>query len=362
MTVAARYTLEEMPRQVDALADDLRALVTPTAERARQTLSTASWENITRVVLTGNGDSYHAALATEMAFASLAGVACEPRSTLRLLEYGIPDKRDIESARSTLTVAISASGGNARAVQTLTRASRSGARTLAITCSPGSLLAQAADHALIVPLPPVQPCPGIRTYQASLLGLFLVAIELGQARTHHLPVQPEKLLAELTAAGDAIEATSSIIGSACAQLGRRVAGEPVMMMLGSGPSYGSALFAAAKMVEAAGVFAAGQDLEEWEHVESLALPRNMPTFILGVPGRSRERAVAVARRARDIGRTVIAVADATDTELATVADTVLPLCGTVREEFSPLLTHIFAGYLTCEVARQLNRVPFSTKH
>ncbi|MFC5828088.1 SIS domain-containing protein [Nonomuraea insulae] len=355
----APYRLEEMPRQVKALADDVRGLVTPLADQTRAVIAAVDVADISHVVLTGNGDSYHAALAAEMAFTSLAAVRCTPLSTLRLLKYGLPTAP--EAARGTLVVAISASGGNVRALQVLARAHEAGARTLAVTSTPGSPLAQAADHALLAPLTGLRPCPGIRTYQASLLGLFLLAIELGWVRGHHTAAQAEQYQAELSATSDAIEATRSAIAPICTQRGSTLADAPVVMMLGCGPGYGGALFAAAKLVEAAGLFAVGQDLEEWEHVEALAQPRDMPTIILATPGYSHERAVIVAEQARSIGRTVIAVADAADTDLVKLAD-IMPLHGAGREEFSPLLTQVFAGQLAYETARQLDRVPFSTKH
>ncbi|MEV4079450.1 SIS domain-containing protein [Nonomuraea fuscirosea] len=139
-----------------------------------------------------------------------------------------------------------------------------------------------------------------------------------------------------------------------------IADAPVMVMLGTGPGYGSARFAAAKAVEAAELYAAGQDLEEWEHVETLAHPSVMPTIVIAAPGRSRDRAVAVAARARARGRAVVAVADAEDRDMAAHADVVLPLCGLVREEFSPLVSHVFGGLLFYEIARRLGRSPFST--
>jgi glucosamine--fructose-6-phosphate aminotransferase (isomerizing) len=357
--VNAPHRLEEMPRQVETLAEDLRDLIAPLADQARSVIAATDVADISHVVLTGNGDSYHAAVATEMAITSLAGVSCKPLSTLRLLRYGLP--REPEAARGTLVVAISASGGNVRAIQVLARAHEAGARTLAVTSTPDSPLAQAADHALLTPLTGLRPCPGIRTYQASLLGVFLLTIELGSARAHHTAAQAKEYQAELTATSDAIEATRSAITPICARIGSTLADAPVVMTLGCGPGHGSALFAAAKLVEAAGLLAVGQDLEEWEHVEALAQPRDMPTIILAAPGRSHDRAVAVAEQARSIGRTVIAVADPADTELAKLAD-IMPLRGTGREEFSPLLTQVFAGQLAYETARQLGRVPFSTKH
>ncbi|MFI9561424.1 SIS domain-containing protein [Nonomuraea endophytica] len=354
--MSALYTLEEMPRQIEALADDVRDLIAPLANQARTILAATQSGDIARIVLTGNGDSYHAALATEMAFTSLAGLACAPLSTLRLLKYGLPPEP--EGARGTLMVAISASGGNLRALQAITRAHEAGVRTVAITSTPDSPLAQAAGHTLIAPLTGLRPCPGIRTHQASLLSLFLLAIELGRTRAHLTPAQADQHQAELAATSDAIEATSSVTASICKHLGPRLADAPVVMTLGCGPGYGSALFTAAKLVETAGVCAVGQDLEEWEHVESLAQPRDMPTIIFATPGHSYDRAVAVTRRAIEIGRTVIAVTDASDTTLAEVAD-IVPVHGAGREEFSPLLTQVVAGHLAHQTAQYLGRVPFS---
>ncbi|GAA0856246.1 SIS domain-containing protein [Streptosporangium amethystogenes subsp. fukuiense] len=353
------YTLAEMLRQADALAEDLRTLHGQTLEQVRGVPVGQDRSVISRVYLVGSGDSYHAALAAQMAFHRLAGVSCEPLSALRMLEYGAAWEQDDALLSGALVIGISASGGNRRLIEALERAGEHGARTLAITATAHSPLTQVADHTLTLPLAGLRPCPGIRTYQASLLGLLLTAIELGRQRGHR-SAYADVLNREVLAAADAVEATTMALRSRCERLADRIAGAPVTMVLGSGPGYGTALFAAAKLIEAAGVFAAGQDLEEWEHVEVLARPRDMPTMVIATPGRSRSRALQVATRARGYGRTVIAVADDDDHDLAETAHVVLPLHGTVREEFSALLSHLFAGPLACFVAGRLNRLPFTT--
>ncbi|MFI6318763.1 hypothetical protein ACIBG8_14645 [Nonomuraea sp. NPDC050556] len=204
------------------------------------------------------------------------------------------------------------------------------------------------------------PCPGIRTFQASLLTLYLVAIEIGRARGHLGDGEADDVGAELAAVADSVAATTDLVRRSCARVAEQVANAPVMLALGSGPGYGSAQFTAAKLVEAAGVFAAAQDMEEWGHVEVLARPLNMPTVVFAAPGRTRQRALAVARRARALGRTVVAVGQDGDDELAAAAGTLLPVAGGVREEFSPLLAQVVAGYLAAEVAGLLGQVPFST--
>ncbi|WP_433259379.1 SIS domain-containing protein (plasmid) [Streptosporangium sp. CA-135522] len=359
MTVAPLYTLAEIPRQVAALGEDLRSLYAQAADAARELVSGPGWAGISHVIVTGNGDSFHAALAAQMAFHTFGGVVCEPVSTLRLLAYGTPWQHRPALPAGTLVVGVSASGGNARVVDALVCAAGHGARTLAVTAAAGSAVARAAEHALVVPLQGLLPCPGIRTYQASLLSLFLIAIEIGRVRGHLDAHEADAVGAELAAAADAVTATAAMVRPGCAHVAERVADAPVVLALGSGPGYGSAQFAAAKLVEAAGVFATGQDLEEWEHVEVLAHPLDMPTLVFASPGRTRDRALAVARRARAFGRTVVAVGQEGDADLASAAG-VLSLAGGVREEFSPLLTQVVAGYLAGEVADRLGRVPFST--
>jgi glucosamine--fructose-6-phosphate aminotransferase (isomerizing) len=112
------------------------------------------------------------------------------------------------------------------------------------------------------------------------------------------------------------------------------------------------------MIEAAGVFAMGQDLEEWRHVERHAYPDDMPTVVIAPPGHSYPHAAMVAAQARDLGRRVVAVTVEGDTDIAGQAHVVLPVCAEMREEFTPLLYHLFSNYLAAFVAERLARLPF----
>src|SRR5438094_6579557 len=102
----------------------------------------------------------------------------------------------------------------------------------------------------------------------------------------------------LAALADVVDATTDAIKGRCDEVARRIADTATMVMVGSGPSYGTALFSAAKVIEAAGIFASGQDLEEWWHVERFAYPADMPVFVIAPPGRSHWRAGDLAATAR----------------------------------------------------------------
>ena len=348
---------EVMFGQVAGLADDLRRLTRPFEQQVRAVLTPSEWKAVKKVYLTGDGDSYHASCAAEMAFEAIADVACEPLSAQRFLDYGAAWMRPAAPSQ-TLVIATSASGGTERVVQAIERAQKYGALTVALTGTPNSAVTQVADRGVVVELPHKERSPGIRTYQASLVGMLLVAMQLGERQGRHAQEETGRLRQELIALADVVDTTTNAIQAVCREVAELIAARPVVVMLGSGPSYGTALYSAAKLVEAAGVFTMGQDLEEWWHVERFAYPVDMPVFVIAPPGRSHWRAQSVAATARGLGRRVIAVTHKDDTEVPRHAHMVLPVQGEVREEFSPLLYHLFASYVAAHVAERLGRCPF----
>ena len=350
---------EVMIRQVEGLAGDLRQLTHPFDRQIRTVLSPAEWTAVKNVYLTGDGDSYHASCAVEMSFETIADVSCRPMSAQRFVDYGAQWMRQA-SPHQTLVLATSASGGTQRVVQAIERAKEYGALTVALTGTPNSAVARAADRSIVVELPQKERSPGIRTYQASLMGMLLVAIQLGERQGKQSQHDADALRQELVALADTVDATTKAVKEACQEVAETIVSAPTLVMLGSGPSYGTALFSAAKMIEAAGVFAMGQDLEEWWHVERFAYPVDMPVFVLAPPGRSHWRAGEVAATARGLGRRVIAVAHKDDTEVTRHAHTVLPVQGEAREEFSPLVYHVFASYVAAAVAERLGRGLFQS--
>lgn len=347
---------EVMLRQVGCLADDIRGHAASVAEQVRALPGALDLAGVESVVIVGNGDSDHAARAVEMAFRSLAGVDCRPVSALPFTHYRKPAAAS--SPARVLTVAISVSGNSPLVVRSAEQARAEGGAVVALTANAASPLARSAYGTVLLDLPGQEPSPGVRTYQASLLGALLLATALGQARGHLDRATADLLRDELGALADAVEATVDESIGRTRQIADRIAHAPVLTLLGSGPSHGSALYSAAKQVETAAVFAVGQDLEEWCHVERFAGPFDLPVLVLAPAGRSAGPALRVARRAAGLGRRLVAVAPADDLD-GFPAWAALPVHGQVREEFSPLLYHLFAAPLACHLAQCLGRVPFA---
>lgn len=360
---------EVMIRQVESLAADLRALAGPVLAQVRDVLGSPWWRESDGVYLIGAGDSHHAGRAAAMAFQTIAGVPCSVVSAQSFADYGGPGLRLRPGSRHPgslhpgslhpgrpVVIAASASGGTPEVIAALDSARVHGARTVVVTGRADSPAARAADHSIVVALPDQEPSPGIRSYQATLLGLLAVAVELPAGGREG---DAAELGAEIAALADHIEATALAIKDRCRDVADVVARSPVTMFLGSGPSMGSALFSAAKMAEAAAITAIAQDMGEWWHVERWASPADMPVFVIAPPGPGYPRAVRIAQVARELGRRVVAVVADGDAGVAGHADMVLGVRGQVREEFSPLLYHIFAGYTASFAAARLGRRPFA---
>jgi glucosamine--fructose-6-phosphate aminotransferase (isomerizing) len=347
--------------QSDALADDLVDRVGRVWRDLQEPATHPRWAGVDRVYLVGDGDSHHASRSTEMAFVTQSGVACAPLSAQRFLDYRIAWLSP-ETARRTLVIGCSASGTTERVVQCLAAARQRGALTLAVTGTADSPLVRAAELALLVPQARKVRSPGILTYQATLVALLVSALRLGVARGLLSNAEVRGRLDELRALADVVAATNQAVAEDCRLLAARINRAPAIGVLGSGPSHGTALYAAAKLVEGAGVLAFGQDLEEWWHVERFARPLDIPIFVLAPPGRSQHRALELARRARSMGRNIVLVADgghpAPGIPDGATGPIELPVHGQVREEFSALVYHVFASRTAAHLAESLGRLPF----
>jgi glutamine---fructose-6-phosphate transaminase (isomerizing) len=347
--------------QVNDLPNVIRTEVRSFDKIIRQVLSPLEVMSLSRVYLVGDGDSFHASLATEMAFENIAKINCEPQSAMRFLEYGA-DFIPSNFPNDTLMVGISASGGTQRVVQSLERARNASPNiiTLGMTGNPNSPVAQAGKYMVGLELPDLGRSPGIRTYAASLLGLYLLAIRIGELKNRFHNLEANQIRQELTNLSDVVEKTIAAIDDPTRRAAEAYKNAPLMMFLGSGPSYGTAMFSAAKVVEASGIFSMAQDLEEWAHVERFTYPMDTPTVIIAPPGRSYWRAVDLAKTAKKLGRRLVAVVREGDDTIAPLADFVFPVIGEVREEFSPLVYHVAANLFASRLAEGLGRMLFQS--
>ncbi len=322
----------------------------------RKAFSALELESLHRVFALGDGDSYHAALATEMAFGEFAKTAYYPTPAFQFLAYD-SDFVPYNFPRDTLVVGISASGGSSKVVESVRKAREISEKVLVagLVGNEDSRVADVAGRMISAQLPELGRSPGIRTYTASVMGLLSLAIRIGEIKRHYHMEDANQLRNEIIDLADTVDQTYQAAINPAMAAAKAVKGADLISFVGSGPSFGSAYFSGAKVVESAGVFPGIQDLEEWAHVERFSYPLDFPVFLVAPPGRSYWRALELAKGVKLIGHPLLAVVSSQDTEIAELADFVFPVQGETREAFSPLLYYIagttFAYYLTKELGR-----------
>ena len=349
-------------QQVDSLPELVLELIDPLVTAVRHTITSSLSQNVERVFTTGCGDSYFAPLNAELAFEQLAGLPCEPMTALQFARYAVGYLPETGQG-SNLVLAVSVSGAVSRTVEAMALARQAGATAVALTGSPDRPLAQAAELVLetapstgsgqaVPPLPAElqgQIVPGTRSYVASQLALYLTAIQLGEHRSHLSKATANKLRRELAHAAELMAQTIALSDKAARQAAETWHDADQFVFCGAGPNYGTALFSAAKVLEASGDTAVGQDTEEWAHLQYFGRQVTTPTVFIGAGGWDESRALELVTAARAIGRRVAVVAPrgsklAAQPDVELAWETAVP----TRECFSPLLTCLpgvlFAAY------------------
>jgi glucosamine--fructose-6-phosphate aminotransferase (isomerizing) len=239
---------------------------------------------------------------------------------------------------------ISNSGHVSRSIEAVDLARVAGADTIAVTGNRESGIARAAAAALAIPILPMGRAPGIRSYTVQLLSLLLCALRLGELRHILSAAEAQAWRQQLRDTAACMEATLQATDALARQVAQHLGEAEEWVFLGSGPSYATALFSAAKLVESCGANAWGQDIEEWAHIQYFNRQEHTPTCVIMPPGRSVDRALELLPYIKGIGRHTLVIASSAQTLLSTQADVVLPVPQPVPEEFSPLV-YCLAGEL-----------------
>ncbi len=354
-------------RQALALGDDLQRPLEDLFDQALQILDQLQVQALgpapavlETVYLTGCGDSYHAALSARCAFQQLAGVEAIAIDAGTLASgLTLPESRRI-SGRVAL-IAVSASGRTDKVAQALSSARSGGLPTIAVCGARHEPVAQTAEATLLMDLPHNERSPGVRTYQASLLGMILLALALGVRRGAISEAHAQHWLTQIGGLGRSINVWGITCRERCEAIAARLARVPFVFVAGSGPGVGPAMHGAAKLIECAGMLAVAREAEEWWHVDRFVHAPEAPLLVFATEGQVQAATTELARRASGVGRPLVLIAprrigdslqgDHTPADLLACPDG-------VPQVLAALLLGVPAAMLAAATAIQLGRRPF----
>lgn len=299
-------------------------------------------KRISKVFLTGCGDSYYAGMCVKDFYTLYTGLHTEPLEALELSRYVLPYEVDEHS----LVVSISASGSVARTAECAIRAGEKGALSIGVTTNPKSRLAEVSPELLYIELEEnLGLAPGTQSYCASLLSLYCLGMALGKILGKLDDEDIEKMFSKMSSLSSAMRITAQRNSKPIRDYLERYFDEEkktsikMFHILGSGPSAGTANFGVMKLLEAAGFDSLAQGVEEWAHSQYFTTAPDIHTIVLAQKGKSHERAVEILSAIKVKEGNTIIIGEENDVELLNRADFYFPICGAenIDEEFSGLL-------------------------
>lgn len=302
-----------------------------------------------KIFITGCGDSYYAGRAATLALKKWTGLPVEVAPALPAGRYELPYEPQTFPG-NPLVFGISVSGGVSRTIEAMKIAKEIGATTVAITANIESDLAKSCDKIIDCSVEKFGHAPNVRSYKMSLMTLYLVGLHIAEVQGRMTLEEADGIRAELFGTADVIEKTLTENQDRVKKLAEEYKDHTNFHFVGHGPNLATAIFCAAKVAEATGKYAVGQDTEEWAHFEYFNNVRNdVPTFIFSPGYRGHDLAAIFVSQMKRVGRKIITVVPEGDKSLESFSTINFPVFGKVREEFTPfvygLVGELFSAYL-----------------
>ena len=284
-----------------------------------------------RIVLTGQGTAWHAALVTEYMLEELARIPCDVQYASEF-RYRNPIVEE-----GTVLVAISQSGETADTLAALEEAKLRGAMTLGIVNSVGSSISRITDAGVYLRVGPEIGVASTKAFTGQVAVGALMAIYAGRRRI--LSIEASRhLLLELEGIPTLIEKVLEQSESIKTLVAKYVDREN-WLFLGRGYNYPVALEGALKIKEISYIHAEGMPAAEMKHGPIALIHDGMPCVFVAPKGSQHDKVLGNMQEVRARGGCVIVVASEGDEEIVPHADEIIrvPACS---EVFSPLVTTV----------------------
>ena len=325
-----------------------------------------------RVVITGCGDSYCAALAAQPVFENVES------STSTGMAPGIPTEapRTIEWSRYTKTYkgwqerekpmymlcAISVGGATSRVIEGVERMNALGGQTVGFTHNMTSALAKASQFVVNINTPPFDPAPNVTSYNSSLYAAMMFGLYVSTVKGYMSEAQAKEqslaLMQYVNSFGggvlDRIEEQAYELTAKWDQLG-----VDLLDFVSAGADYATAFFGSAKVVEAYGGLTTYDDSEDWNHINFFnRTPERVGTLIVAnTTSPSFSRSLETSRVAAAMGRPLAVVTDTCE-DIFPESATVFRLPKPKYRWANPLMQHIPLDYIAAYGSILKNITPF----
>lgn len=283
-------------------------------EQLYEALPISNCFDIRKIILTGAGDSYVAAIAMKQVFEKYvdAMLGVDAPDLMSFNRYTTAADIGIGEPNSPLVVGISAGGSTSRVVETLAKANELGGYSLALTNNADSVVAQEATVKVVTNTPSIdKDFPGLRSYFANLITLAAIASRLGHVRGVIGPedsqIWKDTIKDHVYKVFEDLEAIDQVMND----LAKEWKSFTRFDFIGDGPALASAMFGQYKLYECVGEVAYSDDSEDWCHINYFVKnPETVGTVVYAYSDQpSFSRLQETIWSALQIGRPVLVITD-----------------------------------------------------
>lgn len=339
-----------MIRQAMTVPDLIQNQFEDLEPKSRKLFTFGQLFSFKRIILTGCGDSYAAALAAKDAFETYANVPVEVVSAINLSRH-YEQKFLSDGSNSPLVIAVSSSGKVARLVEAVIRVGKLGASTLAVTKDRHSPLAKHASHVYLLDPPGFEPSPGVGSYAVSVLALLLLAVRFGEVKSVIPPIAAGKVYSSFCENAEKLKNVLPQLQRQVFSIAERWKNFSGYDFIGSGIDFSTVYYGHAKIIEACGAYAMYNDTEEWLHLNFFVkhAVQTGTVFVISRDNPAMSRGREVIRYLQENRRPTIIITD--DNSIAEAPDIEIIRLPAVSSTFFVPLTQMIpaamlAGYLS----------------
>lgn len=299
------YMLKEIFEQPQTVRDAMRGRLSSeeaTAVLGGLNMTNAELRAVERLILSGCGTAFHAALAGEYLIESLAQipVECEFASEFRY--------RNLPMPRDTLMFVLSQSGETADTLAALREGRRKGHRSLGICNNVASTIARESDGGVYMHAGPEVGVAATKSFTSQLVVLNLLGLLLGRIRNlSH--ADGLTIVREMEALPDKVEQCLRL-NDQMALIARKYARSPNFLFMGRQANYPIALEGALKLKEVSYVSASGHPSAELKHGVIALIQSDTPSLFIAPHDAVFEKNLSNIEEVRARGGPVIAIGTA----------------------------------------------------
>ncbi|GIK17373.1 MAG: glutamine--fructose-6-phosphate aminotransferase [isomerizing] [Planctomycetota bacterium] len=326
------YMAKEIFEQPEALRNGMRGRVDGKAGSVHLGGLAEHWRDLTRakrIILTGCGTAWHAALVGEYLFEELARIPTETEYASEF-RYRNPIIED-----GTVVIAISQSGETLDTYAALREARQRGALSLGVVNVVGSTIARETDAGVYLHVGPEIGVASTKAFTGQVTVLAMIAAALGR-RKHMSQSSMEQFLSALA---EVPEKMQRILEQAdlCRDVARRFHERDNWLYLGRGYNYPVALEGALKLKEISYIHAEGLPAAEVKHGPLALIEEGMPVVFIAPNGFQYDKIVSNIMEVKSRGGHVIAIATEGNREVAKLVEQVIYVPDII-DPLQPLLT------------------------